>query len=122
MNIDELKKLLVASWTKETCFPGLKDYWSKQNPSLGQCAVTSLIVNDYYGGKIMRCMTSSGSHYYNLVNNEIIDLTKEQFLNEEPDYINSEERTREYILSNTDTKDRYLLLKDNLNKKRGDSY
>ena len=61
-------------------------------------------------------MTSSGSHYYNLIDNEIIDLTVEQFLGEIPDYNNGEERTREYLLSNEDTKNRYLLLNNNLQK------
>ena len=105
-----LKELLFLSWSKETCSPGLKDEWNWENPSLGQCAITALIVNDIFGGKIMRCMASSESHYYNLIDNEIVDLTVEQFLGEMPKYDNSEERTREYLLSNEDTKNRYRTL------------
>ena len=88
--------------------------WDESNPSLGQCAITALIVNDYYGGKIMRCMASSGSHYYNMIENELVDLTVEQFLGEIPEYEKGEERTREYLLGNEDTKSRYLLLNKNL--------
>ena len=62
----------------------------------------------------MRCMTSSGSHYYNIIDNEIIDLTIDQFLGEIPDYINGEERTRDYLLSNEDTRNRYEKLLYNL--------
>ena len=90
MEIGELKQLLSYSWEKETCSPGLRSNWHEDNPTLGQCAITALIVNDIFGGKIMRCMTSSGSHYYNLIDNEIIDLTVEQFIDEIPDYDNGE--------------------------------
>ena len=119
MLLNELIKMLELSWNKNTCSPSLKDSWSENNKALGQCAVTALIVNDFLGGKIMRCMCESGSHYYNLVNDSIIDLTSSQFT-EIPDYTKGEERTREYLLSNKDTMKRYKLLlnkvKDNFVK------
>ena len=34
----------------------------------------------------MRCIASSGSHYYNLIDNQIVDLTVEQFQGEIPQY------------------------------------
>ena len=114
MEIRQLKQLLIQSWNLETCAPGLRNEWNEENPSLGQCAITALIVNDFFGGKIMRCMASSGSHYYNIIDDELVDLTVEQFLGEIPQYENGEERTREYLLSNEDTKNRYLLLNRNL--------
>ena len=114
MEIEQLKQLLIQSWNSETCAPGLKTEWSEENPSLGQCAITTLIVNDFFNGKIMRCMTSSGSHYYNLIDNQLVDLTVEQFSGEIPQYENSEEITREYLLSNEDTKNRYEKLLYNL--------
>ena len=113
MILNEVRDMLEKSWTKETCSLGLKDTWTIDNKALGQCAVTALIVNDFLGGKIMRCMCESGSHYYNLINGEVVDLTDSQF-KEIPDYILGEERTREYLLSNIDTKNRYLLLLKNV--------
>lgn len=113
MILNEVKEMLEKAWTKETCSIGLKDSWIEDNKALGQCAVTTLIVNDFLGGKIMRCMCETGSHYYNLINNEVIDLTSSQF-NIIPDYQMGEERTREYLLSNEDTKNRYLLLLKNV--------
>lgn len=107
---EEVKKIIKMSWKKETCYPTSQKDWSKENPSLGQCAVTSLIINDFLGGKIMRCMCNGMSHYYNLINGEIIDLTVDQFAGEIPDYPNGEERTRDYLLSSSDTKNRYLNL------------
>ena len=118
MKISELRQLLIKSWNSETCFPGLRDKWSEENPSLGQCAITALIVNDIFGGKIMRCMASSGSHYYNIIDDNIVDLTVEQFLGEIPHYEKGEERTREYILSNEDTKKRYILLNKKIQELR----
>ena len=114
MNIEQLKRFLFCKWNRETCSPGLKDSWSEENPSLGQCAITALIVNDFFGGKIMRCIASSGSHYYYLIDGNIVDLTVQQFLGEIPEYESGEERTREYLLSNEDTRNRYLLLLNNL--------
>ena len=113
MILKEVREMLEKSWIKETCSLGLKDIWTIDNKALGQCAVTALIVNDFLGGKIMRCMCESGSHYYNLINGEVIDLTDSQF-KEIPDYTLGEERTREYLLSNLDTKNRYLLLLKNV--------
>lgn len=107
---EEVKSIIKISWTKETAYPGCQEEWSEKNPQLGQCAVTSLIVNDFFGGKIMRCMCNGISHYYNLVNNEIIDLTVEQFGGVIPNYEESEERERDYLLSSSDTKARYYLL------------
>ncbi len=113
MILKEVKEMLEKSWTRETCSLGLKESWTKDNKSLGQCAVTALIVNDFLGGKIMRCMCETGSHYYNLINNEVIDLTFSQF-KVMPDYTKGEERSRDYLLSNLDTKNRYLLLLKNV--------
>lgn len=110
MIVKKLELILRQSWNKKTCCNSFKDNWDSANPSLGQCAVTALIVNDFCGGQIMRCMTSTGSHYYNLIKGQIIDLTREQFGDEEPLYNEGSERTRDYLLSNLDTKERYLLL------------
>lgn len=117
MDINYLNCLLMECWSYETCVPSLRNNWNKDIPSLGQCAITALIVNDFFGGKIIRCMSPSGSHYYNLVNDEIVDLTASQFLGTLPLYDGGQERTREYLLSNDDTKERYLLLLDSLKRK-----
>lgn len=118
--LDELKKVIEKSWSKETCYPNIRDTWNESNPSIGQCAITVLIVNDFLGGKIMRTMCNGVSHYYNLVNGKVIDLTKDQFEGEIPNYEIGEERSREYLLSSPDTTNRYKILlekvKDNFNK------
>ena len=119
MELKTLKKLLKKSWTVDTCIKSSREEWSADNYSLGQCDITALIVNDYFGGKIMRVMTNYGSHYYNLIDNNIIDLTVEQFSGEIPKYQRGEERSRTYLLSNEDTKKRYIELLNNLDKAIG---
>ena len=110
MEINELKNILLKSWSRETCSPGLRNEWSEENPSLGQCAITAMLVYYLFGGKIMRCMASTGSHYYNMINGEIVDLTVKQFMGEIPKYEEGQERTIDYLLSNEDTKARFLML------------
>ena len=51
---------------------------------------------------------------FNIISGKIIDFTVDQFLGEIPNYQISQERTREYLLSNEDTKKRYLLLYKNM--------
>lgn len=109
MILKEVCEIVSVSLDKDTCYPTLRDKWTLENKTLGQCAVTALVLNDFLGGKIMRCESESGSHYYNLINGEIVDLTVSQF-DSLPDYENGEERTREYLLSNKDTRERYKLL------------
>ena len=109
-----ISKIIKFSWEKETCYPTLQNEWNINNPSLGQCAITALAVNDYFGGKIMRCMCDGISHYYNMINDEIFDLTVAQFNDVVPDYQNGEERPREYLLSNADTVKRYKILLQNM--------
>ena len=109
MEINEVCEIVSMSFSKDTCYPVLRDKWSEENKTLGQCAITALVLNDFLGGKIMRCESEYGSHYYNLINDEIVDLTVSQF-STLPNYETGIERTREYLLSNEDTKKRYKLL------------
>ena len=76
MTIEKLKEILQACWSKETCYPKQKENWNKNNPSLGQCAVTSLIVNDYFGVKIGKCSVGDISDE-EFVTNVINDINKE---------------------------------------------
>src|SRR3990172_8015006 len=78
MHLKSLEKLLRESWSKETCYPSCVNEWTSDNPALGQCAVTALVVQDYFGGDLLYC--KHNHHYWNrLPNNREIDLTREQF-------------------------------------------
>ena len=53
--------------------------WQADNPAIGQCGVTALVVNDKLGGDILKTPLPEGDHFYNRVNGERIDLTAGQF-------------------------------------------
>lgn len=116
MSIEKLEQLLRNSYKKETTYPLFKKKWSKKNLTCGQCAITSLIVQKYFGGTIHRIKLNDGNtHYFNVVNEQIIDLTREQFNveNIEISYEKNELVDRMTILKNENTRQRYnLLLKD----------
>jgi hypothetical protein len=58
----------------------LADRWSTTFPSTGQCHVTSLIVNERHGGRILLGWTTGGDlHYWNVVHGITIDATRDQF-------------------------------------------
>jgi hypothetical protein len=118
MKISDLENILLDAWCKETSSEPEK--WSKDNPAWGQCAVTSLIVNDYFAGEIVWAEVFADgrriSHYFNLVERREIDLTRKQFPDgtKIPNGVDKKKQfstTREYILSYQATKDRYELLK-----------
>jgi len=73
--------LRQAVWSKETASPSCQASWSRHNPAFGQCAVTALLVQNAYGGEILRTVVEGfGSHYYNrLPDGRDIDLTRGQF-------------------------------------------
>ena len=115
MDLKTLRALLEVAWCAETA----SGYWSPLCPSLNQCAKTALIVQDHFGGDMLRClMTNSDSHYWNrLPNGTEIDLTLNQFdfIAAKPlknDYV---VRPRKYVLSFPNTVIGYELLKARLN-------
>jgi hypothetical protein len=107
-----LKARLERAWGADTAVDVAG--WSASCPSWGQCAVTALIVQDIFGGSLMRAEVDGISHYWNkLPTGEQIDLTRDQFATFRIDGP-PEERSREYVLSNLDTLCRYELLKSRL--------
>jgi hypothetical protein len=116
--IDKLKEILRKAWSKETSAD--PENWSNENPAYGQCAVTALIVNDIFGGKIVWAEVDVNgkkvSHYFNVVEGEEIDLTREQFpkgtiVPKGVDKTKGFPSTRDYILSYESTRKRYEILK-----------
>lgn len=80
--IQQLVAALHKAWNAETSFTPHE--WSRHNTARGQCLVSSLVVQDYYGGDIRRYnVTGKGikeTHYCNmLVDGTIIDTTASQY-------------------------------------------
>jgi len=59
LNLENLKLIFKKCWSKETSYPSAKKDWSSKNPSLGQCAVAPLIIQDIFGGDLLYCKHQS---------------------------------------------------------------
>jgi hypothetical protein len=105
-----LARALRDAWSAET---SADERWSPEQRSLGQCAVTALIVQDHLGGKLIRAEVEGVSHYWNrLPDGTEIDLTRDQFAQFSPGRV--ETRSREYVLSFPETARRYHMLEERL--------
>jgi hypothetical protein len=65
---------LKASWSLET-----SGQWLAENPARGQCNVTALLVNELFGGEILKTPLPEGDHFYNRIGAERVDMTASQF-------------------------------------------
>ena len=118
-----LQVAVERSWSRETS--ANPSNWSGNNPAYGQCAVTALIVQEFFGGKLLRVEATSPnervSHYYNeLPDGRTIDFTRRQFPNgtrfSPPEY-----RERGYVLSYPQTAAKYEMLWKRVLSRLGDS-
>jgi hypothetical protein len=119
INIDEFEKVLRASWSKETCHHNF--LWDdKELPdSAGHCRVTALLVQDYFGGKILYSYANDNKdwdHYWNILSDgRQIDLTRDQF----PDKVTFAKPvvvSRKKVLSSSITQKGYVILKRKIDK------
>lgn len=78
------------------------------------CAITALVVKDYLGGMIGKIYVDGVSHYFNIIDGKIIDLTASQF-NHPVDYSTHEIVDGEVLL-NENTRLRYNMLKSRLER------
>lgn len=113
----ELFAVLEKCWSKETAYPDCQEDWEPNDPSYGQCAITATLVHDMFGGTIHRIrLNGGGTHYFNKLNGQYVDLTREQFdLYDFPvDYEPNQEISREYCGKNKNTYVRYRQLQRNM--------
>lgn len=76
----EFYDLLSGIWCADTCAPRLRDEWSEENKTLGQCSITAFLVQDIYGGEVYGILRPGGNyHCYNVIEGHTVDLTSEQF-------------------------------------------
>jgi hypothetical protein len=107
INLKCLEKALKKSWRKDTCYRPMRKKYTKSNPAYGQCYCTALVVNDYFGGKILTVeFPEGGEHYWNLIRGKEIDITRCQF-------DKSQKFPKPKIIGRKDTKNtkEYLILK-----------
>lgn len=118
--IDDLRQLydiLTGIWCEYTCAPRLREKWSKDNITLGQCSITAFLAQDIFGGKVYGVLRPGGNyHCYNVVGEAVFDLTSEQFGDEKLDYTNNPKQLREVHFAKAEKRERYEYLKAELLK------
>ncbi|MBR3306510.1 MAG: hypothetical protein IKI75_04555 [Lachnospiraceae bacterium] len=104
----ELYDALWQLWDIRSCTARLRDRWSEENRTLGQCAVTAFLVQDIFGGEVYGIPRPGGFvHCYNKVGDAVFDLTSEQFGDEKLDYGDNPLQSREVHFADVDKKQRY---------------
>ncbi len=92
----DLYDALSTIWCADTCAPRMRNNWSKENMTLGQCSITAFLAQDIFGGEVYGIkLQSGGIHCYNLVGDCKFDLTSEQFKDEVLAYENNDLQDRE---------------------------
>jgi hypothetical protein len=85
ISLEVLQSAIRASWCLETCDPTDAADWAVTNSSLGHCAVSALVVHDFFGGELLEAEVlfqngaHQGFHYWNRLAGVEVDLTREQF-------------------------------------------
>lgn len=109
----ELYDKLSDVWCEYTCCPRLRDKWTKENKTLGQCSITAFLAQEIFGGLVLGIATESGVHCFNVVGGVAFDLTSEQF-SRRLSYENAVEQSRDRHFGSKEKYERYLYLKKKL--------
>lgn len=117
MEINKFMHGINNTYNRDTCYPALQNSWNQDNSALGHCAIVALMFFETYGGQIKRVniINSNLTHYYNILNGEIFDITKNQFKNGEV-YESEITKTKEDILSSEEFKLRYEVFSKRFNE------
>src|SRR5258708_5250517 len=83
LTLAQLEEAIRSAWSLDTAEED--DGWTPENPSRGQCDITTLVVHDFVGGEILAAdVYLDGerieAHMWNrLVSGIEVDLTRDQF-------------------------------------------
>lgn len=107
----DMYDLLLKAWRADTCAPRMRDGWSEENPTKGQCSITAFLAQDLFGGRVLGVPLGDGNyHCFNVVDGRAFDLTSEQF-SRELSYEDCPEQRREDHFDREEKRRRYLLLR-----------
>lgn len=102
-------------WCRYSCAPRMRDDWSEDNKTLGQCSITSFLIQDIFGGEVYGIpLPEGGFHCYNIVNGSKFDLASEQFGDVVLDYSDKYPQSREEHFASKEKYERYKYLKREL--------
>ncbi|MBQ3939495.1 MAG: hypothetical protein II723_00130 [Oscillospiraceae bacterium] len=107
-------------WCAGTCAPRLREGWTPQNKTLGQCSVTAFLAQDIFGGTVYGILRPGGNyHCYNAVGDCVYDLTSEQFGDERLCYAGNPVQQREVHFAKEEKRLRYEYLCAELKRRCG---
>ncbi len=113
----ELYDALSEIWCADTCAPRMRQDWTPENKTLGQCSITAFLAQDIFGGKVYGVPRHGGNfHCYNVVGESRFDLTSGQFGDEVLAYEGDPEQFREIHFAKEEKRLRYEYLKRELKK------
>lgn len=113
----ELYDALSEIWCADTCAPRMRQDWTPENKTLGQCSITAFLAQDIFGGKVYGVPRQGGNfHCYNVAGESRFDLTSEQFGDEVLVYEGNPEQFREVHFAKEEKRLRYEHLKRELKK------
>ena len=69
-----VKDILRKCWSCES-----SSLWTAENPARGQCGVTALVIQDCFGGEILKTLVDGKIHFYNKIDGLKYDFTADQF-------------------------------------------
>lgn len=111
----DLYRALSFVWCAETCAPRMRENWSRENPTMGQCSITAFLAQDIFGGEVRGILRAGGNyHCYNVVNGSVFDLTSGQFGDEKLCYEGNPLQSREVHFAKVEKFERYKYLKKEL--------
>lgn len=106
---------LSGLWCAQTCAPRMRESWSADNPTHGQCSITAFLAQDIFGGTVRGVpLKDGGFHCFNVVDGRVFDLTCEQFGDGKLNYRDCPEQFREVHFAKEEKRLRYELLKSML--------
>jgi hypothetical protein len=73
-NPEQVARALRNSWSLASA-----RQWTSENPAAGQCNATALLVNELFGGELLKTPLPEGDHFYNRIDGQRYDFTDSQF-------------------------------------------
>lgn len=71
---EQVARALLESWSLDSA-----RQWTAENPAAGQCNVTALLIQELFGGELLKTPLPEGDHFYNRIGGRRYDFTDSQF-------------------------------------------
>ena len=117
--LKDLRKKLEKAWCRETSY--YKDQWTPENPSCGQCMITTRYLVEHFGARAAFAKAvlpdgteAQGGHFFAEIEGKVVDLTADQFPGG-TEIIKSRNVSLGYLKRGEDGRRRYDMLTRRLN-------